>query len=347
MIRPFLFASLLTVAASWGSHPTEPGETLPPAVVRASGDTSPGSLEAAIRRAAAASGGRVGVAAVHVETGRRVSLRGAEAFPMASVFKLPIATELLTRVQAGRVRLADSVDVRVADLRPGHSPIADHHPNGYPATVDELLAAMVIESDNTAADVLLRLVGGPGAVTARMRALGIRGIRIDRSEGEIARDFTGLPPRAWTGSLEDFRREEESVSSEARGAAYGRFMDDPRDTSTPDEMARLLVMLYRGEALGGAATAHLLNLMARTATGPHRLRAGLPAGAVLAHKTGSCGSRGARSSCVNDVGLVTLPGGAGHAAIAVFVRGARSDAAAERAIAAVARAVYGAWSAPR
>jgi beta-lactamase class A len=308
----------------------------------AAADTTPG-LEEAIRRAAAASGGAVGVAVVHVETGRRVSLRGGEAFPLASVFKLPLAIELLAQVQAGRVRLEDSVDVRVTDLRPGYSPIAEHHPNGYRATVGDLLAAMVTESDNTAADVLLRMVGGPAAVTARMRALGLRSIRVDRSEGEIGRDFVGLPSGAWSGTLADFRRDAAAVLASRRAEARGHFLRDPRDTATPSDMARLLVLLQRGEALDAAGTAHLLNLMARTVTGPKRLRAGLPADAALAHKTGTCGA----NACINDAGLVTLPGAAGHAAVAVFVRGASSDEAAEQTIASIARAVYEAWSGPR
>lgn len=137
------------------------------------------------------------------------------------------------------------------------------------------------------------------------------------------------------------------VPPTAREAAFRRFMADPRDTATPNDMSRLRVMLQRAEALDAAGTAHLLNLMARTRTGPNRLRAGVPAGKVVAHKTGSCGSCGPRSSCVNDVGIVDLPGDAGHAVIAGLVGDAQSDRAAEQAIAAIARAVYRAWSAPR
>ena len=263
---------------------------------------------------------------------------------MASTFKLPTAIEVLAQAQAGKIRLGDSVDVRPTDLRPGYSPVAEHHPNGYRTTVDELLAEMIIDSDNTAVDVLLRFIGGPAAVTARMRTLGMSGIRVDRGEGEIAREAAGLSSAEWRGTVADFQRERAAVPATAREAAFRQYIDDPRDTSTPADMARLLVMLQRGEALDAAGTAHLLNLMARANTGPKRLRAGLPAGTVLAHKTGTCGSGGDRSSCLNDVGLITLPNGGGHAAVVVYAKGARSDAAAEQAIAAVGRAVYQAWS---
>jgi beta-lactamase class A len=347
MIRTLILASLLAVSGSADglAAQSRPASSQPRS--RASAEAVDQRLEAAIRRAEAASGGRVGVAVVHVERGRRAGLHQDEPFPMASTFKLPTAIEVLAQAQAGKLRLADSVDVRVTDLRPGYSPVAKRHPNGYRTTVDELLAEMVIDSDNTAVDVLLRLIGGPAPVTARMRTLGVSGIRVDRGEGEIARDAAGLSSPEWRGTVADYQRETAAVPAGERAAAFRRFMDDPRDTSTPAGMARLLVMLQRGEALDAAGTAHLLNLMARANTGPGRLRAGLPAGTVLAHKTGTCGSAsGARSACINDVGLITLPGG-GHAAVTVYVKNARSDAAAEQAIASIARAVYAAWSQAR
>lgn len=76
-------------------------------------------LERELARLAKPAGGTVGVSAVHIETGRRVSLNGAERFPMASVYKIPIAVQLLARVDEGQVRLDRMIELKPSDLRPG------------------------------------------------------------------------------------------------------------------------------------------------------------------------------------------------------------------------------------
>src|SRR5215211_1719217 len=83
------------------------------------------NLERAIARLAGLSGGTLGVSAIHVETGRRVSFNGGERFPMASVYKFPIALRLLQRVERGEINLDDTVKLGEFDFRIGHSPIAE------------------------------------------------------------------------------------------------------------------------------------------------------------------------------------------------------------------------------
>jgi beta-lactamase class A len=296
------------------------------------------NLERAIARLAGLSGGTLGVTAVHVETGRRVSFNGTERFPMASVYKFPIALRLLQRVERGEVKLDDTVKLGETDFRVGHSPIAEMA-NNTPVTftVGRLLELMLGESDNTASDAMLRLAGGPAAVTARLRELGVNDIDVSRPEGQLIMDHRGVreyPPEGqWTLAM--FERLNRNISDAEREAAARRYAADPRDTSTPDAMVALLIKLHRREVLTPPNVERVLSIMTETTTGPARLKGLLPAGTVVAHKTGSMGGT------TNDVGLITLPAGAGHVAIAVFVKAsAKEQPERERAIAEVARTIY-------
>ncbi len=307
-------------------------------------DTATAALQREIGRIAAASGGTVGVTAVHVETGRRVSLRGGERFPMQSVYKLPIALQVLRLADEGRVDLDRRVAVTRADLRPGASTLADEYPDGGTFALRDLVERMASLSDNTASDVVLRLAGGPAAVTANLRAHGVRGVRVDRSEGRMSLDFSGIPyaPGREQRSVIDslFAR----VPSARQRAAMEAYLADPRDTATPDGMADLLVKLQRGRFLRPGSRAELMRILTRTPTGPARIKGRLPAGTVVAHKTGTSRTVAGTTAVVGDVGIVTLPDGS-HAAVAVFVkRSTRGTGAAEADIAAVARAVYDHWS---
>lgn len=253
--------------------------------------------------------GSVGFAAVHVPSGVRLSHNGAERYPQRSVYKLPIALSVLRRADARQLRLDSTITVTPADFAPMHSPLRESAAGrAVSVTVDSLLSLMVSESDNTASDVLLRLAGGPDAVMRDLQALGATHVRVDRSERELAA---------------------------ARDAA-----DEQRDTATPDGMADLLVLIANGRGLSGESHRRLLEIMERTRTGPNRIRALLPPGTRVAHKTGT------GSPMTNDAGLVTLPGGAGQVAVVVFVRStAASVAARERVIAEMARAAYDYFSA--
>ena len=297
------------------------------------------NLERAVARLAQFSGGTLGVTAIHIETGRRVSFNGADRFPMASVYKFPIALRVLQRVERGEVRLDDTLRLGEFDFRIGHSPIAEMAKNTpVTFTVGRLLELMLGESDNTASDAMLRLAGGPAAVTARLRELGIQGIDVSRPEGQLIMEHRGVreyPPESqWTLAM--FERLSRNISQAEREAAWRRYVDDPRDTSSPDAMADLLVKLHRREVLSAAPNVErVLRIMTGTPTGPARLKGLLPAGTVVAHKTGSMGGT------TNDVGLITLPDGSGHLAIAVFVKGSpKEQPERERVIAEIARTIY-------
>lgn len=130
-------------------------------------------------------------------------------------------------------------------------------------------------------------------------------------------------------------KQSESIPEEDRRRAGTTFNADPRDTSTPEAMARLLEKLWRGELLSQASTALLLDIMTRCQTGENRIKGFLPPGIAVAHKTGTIGGT------TNDVGIITLPEEAGHIALAVFVKESEAEVAErERAIAQIARGVY-------
>ncbi|HEV7923428.1 MAG TPA: class A beta-lactamase [Thermoanaerobaculia bacterium] len=255
-------------------------------------------------------GSTAGIAVVDLPGGTRTLVRGDERFPMGSVYKLPIALTVLRQVDEGKVFLTDDATITPDRFAPGWSPLRDAA-NGKPikTTVGALLQQMVSVSDNTASDYLLDLAGGGPVVTKRMRELGVQNIRIDRRERDIAADI------------------------EAKGAKA--YVKDVRDTATPAAMADLLVKLAKSED-GLSAESHevLLRAMTETKTGLNRIRAGIPAEAQLAHKTGSM------PLVINDAGLITKPDGR-QLVLVVFTKGGKAtDEAREAAIAKIARAAY-------
>ena len=296
-------------------------------------------LESEIGRLSSISGGKVGVGIIHLESGRELFVNGSEPFPMASTFKVPIAVELLTRVQTGTVRLDSMITLRPTDLHPGSGTLTGlFNDPGVTLSVHNLLELMLLISDNSATDIMLNVAGGPAAVNARSTALGIKGVSVDRPTIQLIADVVGVKDlgaeSSW--SIAKFDSLSRTVTPAQRMGARTSFYQDRRDTSTPEGMARLLAKIWRGEALDAARTAQLLDIMLRCETGAARLKGVLPPNTAVRHKTGSLGI-----GVTNDVGIIDLPEGAGHVVVAVFVKEAMSDVASqERAIAQIARAVY-------
>lgn len=295
-------------------------------------------LERELARLAEHSGGTMGVAAVHIESGRSAWLNPDEAFPMASTYKVPIAAQLLHLVDRGDIKLDDRIEIGIEEYSPGSGAIAKLLDDpGLSVSVLNLLEIMLLISDNTATDRLLDAVGGGAAVSERMTALGVDGVRVDRPTIRLIGDWMGVEhmPSAAGRRWEDYLALVEDVPEVDREAAALAFDRDPRDTATPRGMADLLGKIWRGDALGESSTALLIDIMERCETGLERLKGRLPEGTVVAHKTGTIGRT------TNDVGIITLPGDAGHVIVAAFVKESELEVPErERAIAEAARAAH-------
>ena len=312
-------------------------------LVAAPADTTLYALQSEIAALAAELEGDVGAAVIHLETGQGAATRGDEPFFLASVYKLPIAVALLRQVEAGTIALGDTVRLEPWDFRIGRATLAPNEPGGGGAyAVGELLEAQVRDSDNTASDALLRLAGGPRSVTDTLRALGLDGIRIDRDEGQTLLEFYAIgdsfPEKERTPDRLSARVR--ASSPEARALAAERFARRPEDAGSALALAELLDRLWRGELLSQRSTELLLGHL-RNGWIDTRIVAGLPSGTPVWHKTGTYSQ-----AATHDAGIVELPDGT-HLIVVVLTRQPRRDTeAAERTIAAIARAAWNFWAAP-
>ncbi|WP_175968898.1 PEN family class A beta-lactamase, Bcc-type [Burkholderia sp. BCC0322] len=269
------------------------------AVGAASLDAEAFDALAALERSA---GGRLGVCAIDIASGRRAAHRQDERFPFCSTFKAMLSAAVLAQSVERPALLQQRVTYTRADLV-NYSPVSEQHV-GEGMTVAALCEAAIQYSDNSAANLLMKLLGGPPAVTAYARSIGDDTFRLDRWETELN---TALP-------------------------------GDPRDTTTPAAMAASMRVLMVGDALPPAQRAQLVAWMRGNKVGDKRLRAGVPAGWTVGDKTGT-GDYGT----TNDAGVVWSPSGA-PIALAVYYTQARADARAkDDVIASVARIVVRAF----
>ncbi|MGD9799220.1 MAG: class A beta-lactamase [Parvularculaceae bacterium] len=256
------------------------------------GDTELASIESRLE-------GRVGVAAFDVSTGRTISHRADERFAMCSTFKWALAALLLREQEAGRLSIHRPLPIREDDLVP-YAPVVEKRVASGSMTIAELCAAATGLSDNAAANILLRLIGGPEGFTASLRALGDQTTRLDRWETDLNENAPG----------------------------------DPRDTTTPSAMIALLRTFFIGDALNAASKERLAAWMIASKTGADRLRAGLPQGWTVGDKTGTSGN-----GAYNDVAFA-VPDGRAPIFIACYVNApSASGADANAAHAAVARRI--------
>lgn len=299
-------------------------------------------LKSEIERLSALGGGKLGVTAIHIESGRRFSQHGSELFPMASSYKVPIAVQLLNKVDSGNLSLDQMITITNKDMHIGSGMIAERFewPNasqpGVALSVRSLLELMLLISDNSATDVCLRLAGGPAQVNAAMSRIGVSGIRVDRPTSVLISDWLGV---AWPEEAEHPRKAfadiEKTLNQQAMEISSRTFDADPRDTSTPDAMALLLHKIFSEPILKPDSKNLLLDIMLRCETGLARLKGALPPGTLVHHKTGTIGMT------TNDVGIISLPGDAGHLIVAAFVKSSEKPITErEIAIAQVTRMLH-------
>jgi beta-lactamase class A len=210
---------------------------------------------------------RVGVAALDTGSGRTLTFDADSRYAMCSTFKLPLAAAILFEVEGGRLALSDEIPFGPADLLE-YAPVVRAHLRRGRLSVERLCAAIVEVSDNSAANLLLRRIGGPAGLTGFIRRCGDSVTRLDRFEEELN---SNLP-------------------------------NDPRDTTTPAAMVGLMRTLLLGNMVSPASRERLAGWMRGATTGLRRIRAGLPPGWTAGDKTGN----GARGSA-NDITIAWPP----------------------------------------
>jgi beta-lactamase class A len=244
-------------------------------------------------------GGRLGMAALATGSGLRVDYRAQERFPMCSTFKFLAVAAVLHRVDQKQEHLDRFISYSEADLLE-YAPVTRQHVAEGGMKLSGLCAAAICLSDNTAANLLLKAIGGPAALTRYARGLGDQQTRLDRMEP----DLNSVTP------------------------------GDERDTTTPAGMLKNLHTLLLEDKLAPASRDQLENWMVENKTGDNLIRAGLPGDWRVGDKTGR-GSLGA----IGDIAIIR-PAGKQPLLLAVYEVGSNApiETRAE-GIASVARLV--------
>jgi beta-lactamase class A len=267
------------------------------------------TLQRPIRDIAVDARGKVSVACGLPDSSLNCDLDPQAHPPMRSVFKLPLAVTALHLVEQDKFSLDQALRFLPSDriLPHTHSPLQDKYPDGnVDVPLRELLRLEISESDNVAADIVLRTVGGSAIVNEYMRSLGVQGLHLEDDEQGLARDVA-VQYRNWF---------------EPAGAV------------------QLLRRISDGSPLTAEHTRMLLQWMQDASSGTKRIKGELPAGTIVMHKTGTSGTRDGVTFATNDVGLITLPDGR-RLAIAIFVTDSKADDDTRDAvIARIAKAAY-------
>jgi beta-lactamase class A len=253
--------------------------------------------------------GDVGISIIGIENQDTLSFNGSKPFPMQSVYKFPLALAVLNQIDKGKFNLTDSIIVKKEDLLPNTwSPLREKYPNGdVKITLAEIISFTVSQSDNNGCDILFRLLGGPHIVNEFLNNFELDDIEVISTEEEMHKDY------------------------------YLQY----KNFSTPIAMSKLFFLLFTDKILLQKSNEFLWEQLVNTSTGPRRLRGLLPKEAIVAHKTGSSGTKeNGFIAALNDAGIIVLPGGR-HFVVTVFISNTtENDKKCEDIIAKVTRAVW-------
>ena len=231
-------------------------------------------------------GSRIGVAAVDSGSGRLVSWREGERFIMCSTFKFSLAAAVLSRADAGTENLGRIIHYNRSDIL-DVSPATTRNLETGMRVVD-LCEAVMLYSDNTAANLLLATLGGPQGLTNWWRQIGDTLTRLDRKEPAL-----NVP-------------------------------DGIKDMTTPAAMLGNLKAVLLGSTLSSASRAQLMGWMAASTTGSNMLRAGVPSNWAVGDKTGRWSSTDPSNGATNDIAILTPPGRK-PILVAAYTTGGRGD----------------------
>lgn len=214
-------------------------------------------------------GGRLGVHVLDTHTGQRIRFDDDSRYATASTFKMLLAAAVLKRVDRGELSLTQPIAYSEKDMLKVTSPVTAKHLAEGSLPLQDLCAAIVEVSDNSAANLLMKLIGGPAVVTSFARELGDEVTRLDRWEPELNTNVRG----------------------------------DPRDTTSARAMVGNMQKLFTGGALSAASADRLIDWMIEATPGLGRVRAGIPKSWKAGDKTGT-----GANSAVNDLAILWPPG---------------------------------------
>lgn len=230
---------------------------------------------------------KIGISIKNIEDKDTLSINGNLNTPLMSVFKFHIALTTLNLVDKGKLSLKQKIFVKKEELHEDTwSPIRDEYPNGNMyLTLDQLLRYTVSHSDNNGCDIILELIGGAETVQKFINKQGIKDFTIKVNEQEM---------RTWENLY--------------------------INTTTPLATTELLEKFYKGQILKKKSTKYLYQLMVECSRGITWMKAGLPEGTELAHRTGiSNTNENNLRVAMNDVGIFKLPNG-NHIILSVYLK---------------------------
>jgi beta-lactamase class A len=304
-----------------------------------------GQLQEHIAQLAGAIHGEVGVTIRHIESGEGFHLNGDRQYPTASIYKLPIMVEAFRQAEEGTLSLAERVTLRPELLN--FSRILARFEPGLTPTFKDLIYWMITESENGATDLVLERVGAKN-VTETMRRLGLRNINVNRPVKLMMADYTGIydeSQRRLSGPAF-----QQMYQARPEAVYYGRmwrepdlaipesvkkFNSDGMDHASPNDIASLQEMIFRGKVVSPGASRQMIAIMLETTFFPDLIPGMLPPGTPVARKAGTL------PTSLGETGIIYLPDGKGHVIVTVMNNNLRETREnGTRFIARVARAAY-------
>lgn len=266
------------------------------------------SLEEKIQGVIQGKKAKIGVAVLDLKDGNLTEINGNDSFPLQSVFKFHVAAKVLDLVDKDSLKLDQSIAIKSSEILVNtYSPLRDEHGvKDMNMRLDSLIYYMVSTSDNNACDILLRRTGGPAAVNTFFKNQGVSGTQIEVNEEEMHQD--------WETQF--------------------------RNVATPVSVVNTLHKFYLREFLTGNSHDFLYAMMTNSSTGKNRIKAGVPKGTYIAHKTGTSGrDENGISAATNDAAIITLTHGQSYILVVFVTDSKESDEANEKIIADITRAV--------
>jgi len=255
--------------------------------------------------------GHIGVAIMDLENLDTLTFNNNYRYPMQSVYKFPLALAVLSKIDKGILSFNQIIHLTKDELHPNTwSPLRKKYPEGnIDITLRELLKYTVAESDNNGCDILFRIMGGPAKVNQYIKNLGIKGMSIAATEEEMHKE--------WSVQYKNY--------------------------STPFAMVNLLYKFSRDSILSAPSKKFLWNIMTQNIFGSKRISGQLPAGTIVAQKTGTSDVNNGIAAATNDAGVVTLPNGRQFAIVAFIADSPDNEITRDKIIADIAKAVWNAY----